>query len=187
MHVRALILAHNSQHTLQTSSPCGLCVSLGCLPTAHTSSSVRLPNLSNGQEGVICFDNDVSCQHTISVTDDLQFEVSSLELRPNWTTATQQQLHCNARVYQSSVGAAGGPGVVVIAATNRPDALDSALRRPGRFDRELEVGVPSPAARSHILRCCHLLFLLSEALFSCIRLHLSPSLCFWLRQTLLGA
>ncbi|DBA80088.1 TPA: hypothetical protein ACH3X2_007576 [Trebouxia sp. C0005] len=47
---------------------------------------------------------------------------------------------------------AGGAGVVVIAATNRPEALDSALRRPGRFDRELEVGVPSPAARAHILR-----------------------------------
>ncbi|KAL0025898.1 hypothetical protein WJX77_000494 [Trebouxia sp. C0004] len=46
----------------------------------------------------------------------------------------------------------GGAGVVVIAATNRPEALDSALRRPGRFDRELEVGVPSPAARAHILR-----------------------------------
>ncbi|KAL0050804.1 hypothetical protein WJX82_007459 [Trebouxia sp. C0006] len=47
---------------------------------------------------------------------------------------------------------AGGAGVVVIAATNRPEALDSALRRPGRFDRELEVGVPSPTARAHILR-----------------------------------
>lgn len=42
---------------------------------------------------------------------------------------------------------------VVIAATNRPEALDSALRRPGRFDRELEVGVPSPADRADILRC----------------------------------
>ena len=44
-------------------------------------------------------------------------------------------------------------GVVVIAASNRPEALDPALRRPGRFDRELEVGVPSPAARADILRC----------------------------------
>jgi ATP-dependent 26S proteasome regulatory subunit len=41
--------------------------------------------------------------------------------------------------------------VVVIAATNRLDALDSALRRPGRFDRELEVGVPSPAQRAEML------------------------------------
>lgn len=49
---------------------------------------------------------------------------------------------------------AGGEGdrVAVIAATNRPEALDPALRRPGRFDRELEVGVPSPAQRDAILR-----------------------------------
>lgn len=41
---------------------------------------------------------------------------------------------------------------MVIAATNRPEAVDSALRRPGRFDRELEIGVPSPAGRTEILR-----------------------------------
>jgi AAA family ATPase len=50
-------------------------------------------------------------------------------------------------------GAGAADGVVVLAATNRPDALDAALRRPGRFDRELEVGVPSPADRADILRC----------------------------------
>lgn len=61
-----------------------------------------------------------------------------------------------------SVCETGGAGVVVIAATNRPEALDSALRRPGRFDRELEVGVPSPAARAHILRYCLLLVFLSD-------------------------
>lgn len=42
--------------------------------------------------------------------------------------------------------------MVVLAATNRPDALDPALRRAGRFDRELEVGVPTPAQRLDILR-----------------------------------
>ena len=46
----------------------------------------------------------------------------------------------------------GTSGVVVIAATNRVAALDPALRRPGRFDRELEVAVPSPAERLDILR-----------------------------------
>mmetsp|Transcript_25804 Transcript_25804/g.66464 ORF Transcript_25804/g.66464 Transcript_25804/m.66464 type:complete len:815 (+) Transcript_25804:517-2961(+) len=49
-------------------------------------------------------------------------------------------------------GAGPGDGVVVIAATNRPNALDSALRRPGRFERELEVGVPGPQARADVLR-----------------------------------
>ncbi|MCJ8190975.1 CDC48 family AAA ATPase [Sphingomicrobium aestuariivivum] len=41
--------------------------------------------------------------------------------------------------------------LVVIAATNRPDAIDPALRRPGRFDREIVVGVPDEAGRREIL------------------------------------
>ena len=41
--------------------------------------------------------------------------------------------------------------VVVIAATNRPDSIDPALRRPGRLDREIEIGVPDKAGREQIL------------------------------------
>ena len=41
--------------------------------------------------------------------------------------------------------------LVVIAATNRPDAIDEALRRPGRFDREIVIGVPDEAGRREIL------------------------------------
>ena len=41
--------------------------------------------------------------------------------------------------------------VVVIAATNRPDSIDPALRRPGRFDREIEIGIPDDEGRSDIL------------------------------------
>ncbi len=41
--------------------------------------------------------------------------------------------------------------VVVIAATNRPDSIDPALRRPGRFDREFEIGIPDEAGRREIL------------------------------------
>jgi len=41
--------------------------------------------------------------------------------------------------------------VVVIGATNRPNALDPALRRPGRFDREIEIGIPDTKARREIL------------------------------------
>jgi transitional endoplasmic reticulum ATPase len=42
--------------------------------------------------------------------------------------------------------------VVVIGATNRVDAIDAALRRPGRFDREIEIGVPSEPDRIDILK-----------------------------------
>ncbi len=42
--------------------------------------------------------------------------------------------------------------VVVIAATNRPDSIDPALRRPGRFDREISIGVPTKESRKEILQ-----------------------------------
>ncbi|CAM0557067.1 ATP-dependent zinc metalloprotease FtsH [Vreelandella titanicae] len=42
-------------------------------------------------------------------------------------------------------------GVIVIAATNRPDVLDPALMRPGRFDRQVTVGLPDIRGREHIL------------------------------------
>ena len=43
-------------------------------------------------------------------------------------------------------------GVIVLAATNRPDILDPALRRPGRFDREIYVGKPDARGREDILK-----------------------------------
>ena len=49
-------------------------------------------------------------------------------------------------------GLAARGNVIVIGATNRPDALDPALRRPGRFDREIEIGVPDKQARYEILQ-----------------------------------
>ena len=52
----------------------------------------------------------------------------------------------------SSENSDSRPGqVLVIGATNRPDAVDAALRRPGRFDREILLGVPDESARVEIL------------------------------------
>jgi transitional endoplasmic reticulum ATPase len=48
-------------------------------------------------------------------------------------------------------GMQGRDNVVVIGATNRRDALDPALRRPGRFDREIEIGVPDRDGRNEIM------------------------------------
>ncbi|KAF5191425.1 Atp-dependent zinc metalloprotease ftsh [Thalictrum thalictroides] len=42
-------------------------------------------------------------------------------------------------------------GILIIAASNRPDSIDPALRRPGRLDKEIEIGVPSPMQRLDIL------------------------------------
>eukprot|EP01127_Copromyxa_protea_P013432 TRINITY_DN3623_c1_g1_i1.p1 TRINITY_DN3623_c1_g1~~TRINITY_DN3623_c1_g1_i1.p1 ORF type:complete len:803 (-),score=230.32 TRINITY_DN3623_c1_g1_i1:57-2465(-) len=44
--------------------------------------------------------------------------------------------------------------VIVLAATNRPNSIDSALRRPGRFDREIDIGVPDETGRLEVL-CIH--------------------------------
>ncbi|MBU1158294.1 MAG: CDC48 family AAA ATPase [Candidatus Thermoplasmatota archaeon] len=49
-------------------------------------------------------------------------------------------------------GLEGRGKVVVIGATNRPNALDPALRRPGRFDREIEMGIPNKEGRLQILQ-----------------------------------
>ncbi|KUJ18106.1 AAA-domain-containing protein [Mollisia scopiformis] len=46
----------------------------------------------------------------------------------------------------------GGKPVIIIAATNRPDSLDPALRRAGRFNKEINLGVPNEIAREKILR-----------------------------------
>lgn len=49
-------------------------------------------------------------------------------------------------------GFSGNEGIIIIAATNRPDILDPALMRPGRFDRQVHVGLPDVRAREEILK-----------------------------------
>jgi transitional endoplasmic reticulum ATPase len=49
-------------------------------------------------------------------------------------------------------GLSGRGYLIVIGATNRPEALDPALRRPGRFDREIEIGVPDQKGRLEVLQ-----------------------------------
>ena len=48
-------------------------------------------------------------------------------------------------------GFEGNSGIIIIAATNRPDVLDSALMRPGRFDRQVTVDAPDIKGRLSIL------------------------------------
>lgn len=49
-------------------------------------------------------------------------------------------------------GFSGNEGIIIIAATNRPDVLDKALLRPGRFDRQITVGLPDIRGRQQILK-----------------------------------
>jgi cell division protease FtsH len=61
-------------------------------------------------------------------------------------------------------GFEGNEGIIVIAATNRPDILDKALLRPGRFDRQVTVGLPDVRGREQILKSikkCRLLMMSS--------------------------
>ncbi|KAJ7165606.1 AAA-domain-containing protein [Mycena crocata] len=68
-------------------------------------------------------------------------------------SSKQDQIHASivATLLALMDGMDGRGSVVVIGATNRPDALDPALRRPGRFDREFYFGLPGADARERIL------------------------------------
>jgi transitional endoplasmic reticulum ATPase len=57
-----------------------------------------------------------------------------------------------AQLLASMDGLVGRGNVIVIGATNREDSIDPALRRPGRFDREIEIGVPDKAGRKEIMQ-----------------------------------
>lgn len=57
-----------------------------------------------------------------------------------------------AQLLSSMDGLKGRGKVIVIGATNRQNSIDPALRRPGRFDREIEIGVPDKAGRLKILK-----------------------------------
>ncbi|MFH1638526.1 MAG: CDC48 family AAA ATPase [Candidatus Woesearchaeota archaeon] len=57
-----------------------------------------------------------------------------------------------AQLLASMDGMKGRGKVIVMAATNRPNALDPALRRPGRFDREIDIGIPKKEGRLQVLQ-----------------------------------
>ncbi|KAF3793025.1 Cell division control 48-like protein C [Nymphaea thermarum] len=88
-----------------------------------------------------------------SKRDNLQREMER-RIVTQLLTCMDEPNHTASSVGQDSDSEASGknPGyVLVIGATNRPDAVDPALRRPGRFDREICMGVPDENARVEIL------------------------------------
>ncbi|MCQ2079149.1 MAG: CDC48 family AAA ATPase [archaeon] len=73
-------------------------------------------------------------------------------IAPNRDNAYGDQEHRVVAQLLTLMDGLGGRGnVIVIGATNREDSIDPALRRPGRFDREIEIGVPSRQGRENIL------------------------------------
>ena len=74
-------------------------------------------------------------------------------------------------------GFSGNSGVIVLAATNRPDVLDAALLRPGRFDRQVTVDRPDVAGRVKILQVSSLVAPHCSSYLWCLIVYLLHSLC----------
>jgi transitional endoplasmic reticulum ATPase len=75
--------------------------------------------------------------------------INGPEVMSKWVGEAEKRIR---EVFDEMDGMKGRGKVVVIAATNRQNALDPALRRPGRFDREIEIGVPDKKGRLDILK-----------------------------------
>ncbi len=78
-------------------------------------------------------------------------EIDALGKRRDDASSDERDQTLNALLSEMS-GFHTGDGVIVVAATNRVDALDPALLRPGRFDRQIEVGLPGREQRLSILK-----------------------------------
>ena len=78
-------------------------------------------------------------------------EIDAMGKRRDDTASDERDQTLNALLSEMS-GFYTGDGVIVVAATNRVEALDPALLRPGRFDRRIEVGLPGKDERLSILR-----------------------------------
>ncbi|KAJ3192720.1 hypothetical protein HK101_006084 [Irineochytrium annulatum] len=73
-------------------------------------------------------------------------------LTPNRTKSSQHESRVVATLLTLMDGLASRGRLVVVGATNRPNAIDPALRRPGRFDREIPIDYPTESTRLNILR-----------------------------------
>ncbi len=78
-------------------------------------------------------------------------EIDSIAPKRN-DTAGEEERRIVAQLLSLMDGLKSRGKVVVIGATNRPDSIDEALRRPGRFDREIEIGIPDRNGRFEILQ-----------------------------------
>ncbi len=78
-------------------------------------------------------------------------EIDALGKKRDDMSSDEREQTLNALLSEMS-GFRDTDGVILLAATNRPESLDPALTRPGRFDRQIEVGLPGKSERLDILR-----------------------------------
>ena len=79
-------------------------------------------------------------------------EIDALGKKRGGENSDERDQTLNALLSEMSAGGKRGETILVVAATNRAEALDPALTRPGRFDRKIEVGLPDREQRLSILR-----------------------------------
>lgn len=79
-------------------------------------------------------------------------EIDSLAPRRGLDDAGETESRVVATLLTMMDGMGDSGRVVVVGATNRPNSIDPALRRPGRFDQEVEIGIPDVEARAQILQ-----------------------------------
>ncbi|KAJ3159101.1 hypothetical protein HDU86_002000 [Geranomyces michiganensis] len=75
-------------------------------------------------------------------------------LTPRRESARTHESRVVAQLLTLMDGMSGRGSLIIVGATNKPNAIDAALRRPGRFDREVAIDVPSESARLAILASC---------------------------------
>ena len=78
--------------------------------------------------------------------------MKSRDYRPSFQTQGELEKRIVAQLLTLMDGIKAGSNMVIIAATNRPNSIDPALRRPGRFEKEISIGIPDKDDRLEILK-----------------------------------
>lgn len=126
---------------------CGTAIVLGSL--ARWQSMGHMGDLLKAMRKA--FDEAMKSAPCILFVD----EVDSFGDRERLAVSSNNEQYCREVIngfLECLDGAAGRAGVVVVGATNYPDALDAGIRRPGRLDRHIAIPLPDAEARARILR-----------------------------------
>ena len=121
----------------------------GCRVITAAGSEFNEMYVGVGAQRVRALANQARAQAPCIVFIDEFDSLGGRRGRPNRTSEEETTLN---QLLVEMDGMAGSESIVWMAATNREDMLDPAVRRPGRFDRVVEVGLPTQVDRAEILR-----------------------------------